>query len=165
MGGLCTAFSWGPTAWSIWATGSRNPLNHDPFDLIEADLVSGAVVELGRARRLVGGDGLGVLDTAAVEQVGGDAGGPEGVAVGRNAQFGPSHPSLDHAEDIHAAHAVPAEASVLPHRAPQRGTLFIADPSHLEVGIQILLGIVGGGDLVGLAALFVEAQPPALPCR
>ena len=54
------------------------PLNRNPLDLIEADLVGGAVVELGGAGRLVGGDGLGVLDTAAVEQVGGDAGGPEG---------------------------------------------------------------------------------------
>ena len=110
----------------------------------------------------MGGDGLGVLDTAAVEQVGGDARGPEGVAVGGDAEFGLAHPPLDHAEDIHAAHAVLAEVSVPPHRAPQRGSLLISNPSHLEVGIEIGLGVVVGGDLVELAPLFVETQPPAL---
>ena len=52
------------------------------------------------------------------------------------------------AEDIDAVHAVGSEASAPPHRAPQRGTLLIVDPSHLEVGIEILLGVVVGGILV-----------------
>ena len=41
-------------------------LNHDPFDLIERDLFGRAVEELGGARGLVCGDGLGVFDRAAV---------------------------------------------------------------------------------------------------
>jgi hypothetical protein len=55
--------------------------NPDLLDLVEVDLVAGAVIELGRLGRLAVGDGLGVLDGAAAFQVGGDAGGPEGVAA------------------------------------------------------------------------------------
>ena len=50
-----------------------------------------AVVELGGAGRLVGGVGLGVLEAAAVEQEGRDAGGPEGVAAGRHTELGLAH--------------------------------------------------------------------------
>ena len=138
------------------------PLNHDPFDLIEADLVAGAVIELGGAGGLVGGDGLGVFDRAAVEQVGGDAGGAEGVAVGGDAQFCLAHPSLDHAEDIDAVHAVRGDGAALGHGAPQRGALFVSDPCGPKIGIEVFLGVVVSGDLVEFAALFVEAQPPAL---
>ena len=56
-------------------------LDHDPLNFIEGDLIAGSVIELGRLRRLVSGDLLRLLDGAAVLQVGGDAGGPEGVAA------------------------------------------------------------------------------------
>ena len=52
----------------VGARSYRNPL-----DLVEADLVGGAIVEFGRPRRLVGRDLLGVLQRAAVLEVGGDA--------------------------------------------------------------------------------------------
>ena len=81
----CAASSRGPMTHSARAFSFHPPLNHNSLDFIEGDLVRGAVVELGGAGGLVGGDSLGVLDAAAVEQVGGDAGGPEGVAVGRHA--------------------------------------------------------------------------------
>ena len=45
-----------------------------PLDLIERDLVRRPVVEFGGSGGLVGGDGLGVFEGAAVLQVGGDAG-------------------------------------------------------------------------------------------
>ena len=60
----------------------------------------------------MGGDGLGVLDATAVEQLGRDARGPKRVAVGRHTDLRPAHPSLDHAEDVDAAHAVSAEGSI-----------------------------------------------------
>ena len=52
--------------------------NQDPFNFVERDFVGRSVVELGRPRRLVGGDGLGVLKRAAVFEIGRDAGRPEG---------------------------------------------------------------------------------------
>jgi len=53
----------------------------DALNLIQADLIAGVVVEFGRLGRLMGRDLLGVLQGAPVEQVGSDAGGPEGVAT------------------------------------------------------------------------------------
>jgi hypothetical protein len=53
----------------------------DLLDLVERDLVAGAVVELGRARALVRGHRLGVFERAAALEVGGDAGCPEYVAA------------------------------------------------------------------------------------
>jgi hypothetical protein len=55
-------------------------LNPDPFDLVKRDFVAGAVVELGRARGLVRGHGLGILGAAGLE-IGGDAGRPEHMAA------------------------------------------------------------------------------------
>ncbi len=79
---------------------SRVVLNRDPLDLVEGDLVLGPVIELGRPRGLMGGNGLGVLDRAAVLEIGGDPGGPEGVAVGLVGQPRGSSSTLDHPEDI-----------------------------------------------------------------
>ena len=42
------------------------------------------------------------------------------------------------------------------------GALLAGDPGGLEVGIQVLLGVMVSGDLVELAALFVGAEPPEL---
>ena len=60
----------------------------NPLDLIECNCVASAVVKLGGARRFVVGDGLGVLDRAAVFQVGGDTGCPPRVATYLNGQAG-----------------------------------------------------------------------------
>jgi hypothetical protein len=44
-----------PNDHSFSSLGGTGRLNHDPLDLVERDLVSGAVVELGRARAFVRG--------------------------------------------------------------------------------------------------------------
>ncbi len=62
---------------------SFKQLNHNLLYLVERDLVVGAVIELGGLRGFVVGDLLGLLDGAAVLEVGGDAGGPEGVVADR----------------------------------------------------------------------------------
>ena len=60
-------------------------LDHCPPQRIQRDLVPRAVVELGGAQRLVGGDRLGVADSTAIEQTGRSPSRLEGVAVGRYA--------------------------------------------------------------------------------
>src|SRR5690348_15274723 len=55
--------------------------NLDPLDLIERDLVAGAVVELGGARAFVRGHGLGVFESAAGFEIGGDASRAEHIAA------------------------------------------------------------------------------------
>ena len=65
-------------------------LDQDAPDLIQADLVVAAVIELGRAGRGVVGDHRGLLERAAILQVGRDAGDPEGVIA--NAGLGARRP-------------------------------------------------------------------------
>ena len=60
----------------------ENVSNSNPLDLVERDLVAGAVVELGGAGGFVCRDHRGVFGGAAVLEVGGDAGGSESVAAG-----------------------------------------------------------------------------------
>ena len=79
--------------------------NAYPFDLIQGDFITGAVVELGRTRGLVRGDGLRVFQRPAVKQKGRDARGPEGVIANAGRQTDGTGPALDHAQRIRAMKA------------------------------------------------------------
>ena len=57
------------------------PLAENALDLVQADLIIAAVVELGGAGRGAVGDHRGFLERAAVLQVSRDAGSPEGVVA------------------------------------------------------------------------------------
>jgi hypothetical protein len=57
--------------------------NEDSLDLIQPDSIVGPIIQLGRARRLVVGDLLRVLDCTTVLQVRRNACGPERMATGR----------------------------------------------------------------------------------
>ena len=61
--------------------------NSGAGSLIQADRVErfdvGAIIELRRARRLMGRNLLHVLDCTTILQIGGDPGNPEGVTTGR----------------------------------------------------------------------------------
>ena len=56
-------------------------LKHHPLDLIQAHRIAGAIIELGRARARMCGHHLGLLQGAAVGEIDGDPGRPEGVAA------------------------------------------------------------------------------------
>ena len=62
------------TVISTWAARGQqgHPSNPNPLDLVEVELVTGAVVDAGRLRRFVVGDGLDMLDGPAAFAVGGD---------------------------------------------------------------------------------------------
>src|ERR1700730_16416346 len=66
-------------SWSSCTVHPHNRLNHNPFDLIEAQLVAPAIVELRRARRGVVRHRGGLLERPAVLQIGRDPGRPETV--------------------------------------------------------------------------------------
>ena len=143
--------------------GMFGRLDHDSLHFIERNLVAGAVVELRRPRRFVGGNSLGVLDGAAVLEVGGDARGPERVAARRRGKGGGRGATLDHPEDVNAASsAVSVKARRLSSAPEQRPGLLVADAGSVEIGIKIRFGVVMGGHLVALAALLVQPHPPAL---
>src|SRR5260221_321279 len=61
--------------------GHRLPSNHDPLDLIEADLIAPAIVELCRARRRVVCHRCRLLKCPPVLEVSGDPGRPEAVVA------------------------------------------------------------------------------------
>ena len=50
-------------------------LDRNPLDLVERDLVTGAVVELCRPRAFMRRHGLGILERGAGLEIGSDAGG------------------------------------------------------------------------------------------
>ena len=56
-------------------------LDQDALDFIQTDCIVGSVIQLGRARRLVVGDVLGMLDCTTVLQVYRCAGGKQSVRV------------------------------------------------------------------------------------
>jgi len=88
--------------------------DRDPLNLIEGERIAGAVVQLGGAGRFVRGNGLGVLDGAAVFQVGGDAGGAEGVAADAvDAHAAGQGAALDHPEHVGAGQALAGEGAGL----------------------------------------------------
>ena len=107
------------------------------------------------------GDSLGALERTAIEQVGGDAGGPKGVAIGLTESDGGDAP-LDHPEHIHPAHPVRAESACARHRAPQGRPFLGGDPGGGEKDVERGLRLVVDRHGVVLAAFFLEPQPPAL---
>ncbi len=78
-------------------------LDNDSLDLIERGLIARSILELGCLRALIAGDGLGILDGGPVRQVGGDAGGPEGMAASPGRECSGDRSSLDHVEGVVAA--------------------------------------------------------------
>jgi hypothetical protein len=59
-----------------------NSLDFDPLDFLEREFLARAIIQFSRAWRLVIGDGLGVLQRAAVLQIGRSSGGAKGVTTG-----------------------------------------------------------------------------------
>lgn len=55
--------------------------NQNPFDLVQADRITAALIKLRCVGRCVVGHMGGLFQGSPVFQIGGDAGGPEGVAA------------------------------------------------------------------------------------
>src|ERR1700722_13031057 len=87
-------------------------LNLNLLDFVEAELVIGAVVKLGRAGRFVGGNLLSFLDGAAVFQVVRDSGGPEAVAGNAITQACCPRPPLNHCKCVTRRQSVGRQFSV-----------------------------------------------------
>ena len=113
----------------------------DPLDLVQSHLVSPPVVEPRGLGRLVGRHLAGVLHVAAVQQIGGDRGGAEGVAAaGRFGQAGGLRAPLDHLEHVGAVY--PGSGELLPGvDRLEQGRLGLAPKAG---GIQSVLDVVDG---------------------
>ena len=76
---------------------ARDPLNRDPLNLIERDLIAGAIVELGGARAFVRGHGLRVLERPAGLEIGRDARSAKSVTADFDAHAEIRGTALNHA--------------------------------------------------------------------
>lgn len=65
-------------------------LNFDALNLFKRKFLAGEIVQLGRARRFVISDGLGVLQGAAVLQVSRNPGSTKGMTAGGGEEAGGS---------------------------------------------------------------------------
>src|SRR5882724_7550140 len=79
-------------------------LDSNAFDLIQSDFVIDSVVKLRRSRRFMAGNGLRILNRAAIFKVCGNSGGAKRVATSGGRKPGGSDAPLYHSEVIGAAH-------------------------------------------------------------
>ena len=115
-------------------------LNPDPLDFIEVDLVAGAVIELGCLGAFVVGDPLGVLDGAAFFEVGGDAGGPEGMAADGFGQADGVGTAFNHIECVAGIERSAGQRPVPVNRAEEGAFLLDGDACGGEIGIDVIGG-------------------------
>jgi hypothetical protein len=78
--------------------------NSDALDLVQRDFVGSAIMKLAGAWALMGRYLLRMFERAAIEQIGGDPGGAESMAIGGRAQGCLAASALDHTEHVMPAH-------------------------------------------------------------
>jgi hypothetical protein len=135
------------------------------LDLVQTDVVVTPVIELGGARRRMIGHRGGVLERAAVFQIGGDAGRAERVVADHRADAGSLGPALHHRVRVRLRQWPVAELSRAARNGPeQRPFRFIRDAGAVEIRVQVRLERMVTRHLVPLAALLMQAhpQPPLL---
>ena len=109
------------------------------------------------------GDACGDLEITAVSQVLGDAGAAEAVGADFAGEAGAGGSALDHLEGSDAGHRPVEEGVVSPERAgPEKGAAAIfGDAGGGEVGVDVGLGGMAGGDDVLATVFLVEAEERA----
>ena len=130
--------------------------NRNPLDLIERDLIAGAIVQLGGARAFMRRHGLRVFQSAAGFEIGGNAGGAKGMAanLGPRAEVGGA--ALDHAVGVDAVHGfIRQRAGAASGGAEQGGLPDVADVGGLDIGVEIGFESVMRRHLMVLATFLV----------
>jgi hypothetical protein len=142
--------------------GARRPLNCDPLDLIERDLIAGAVVELGRARAFVCCHGLGILERAAGLEIGGNAGRAKHVTAELDLEPGISRAPAHHAIGVDPVHRLVGQnIGLADRRAEEGGLAGLSDAGRCEILIDEGFELVVRRHLVALAAFLMQSHPPA----
>ena len=139
------------------ASGISTGLNGDSLDLVQRDLLLAAIGEHGGAWGGVVGDVLGGLEGAVVVEVGGDAGGPEGVVADAGLDAGGFGAPLNHAVGVLLPQGIGGELAGAAGRGPEkRPVQILGDASCGEVGVEVQLQVVMTGYYMLLAALLVQ---------
>lgn len=132
------------------------------INFLQRDIVGRPVVELGRARRLVGRDVGGRFERAAVFQVHGDAGSAEAVVGDAAFEAGRLGTALDDTEGVDAAHALDGELVGATARGAEEGRFWVLlQAGRRDVGVEVHFSLVVAGDFMEFSALFMEPQPSA----
>lgn len=110
--------------------------NQDALDFVQVNLVGAPVVELRGAGRGVVGDGGGAFERTAVLEVGGDAGGPEGVVADLRGDVGRLGPPLHHRIGVGGGEGGPGQfGRPTPDRPKQRPVAVPGDAGPIQVGV------------------------------
>jgi hypothetical protein len=102
-----------------------------------------------------------MLQRASGLQIRRNAGRAKGVAAGGVGEAGGLSPALDHVQHIKPGHRTFTKPVALAHVAEERPFLAAANSRRCDPGVQVSLETGMAGHLVALAALFVQAEPPA----
>jgi hypothetical protein len=134
--------------------------NHNPFDLIEADLIASAIVELGRARRRMVRHRGGLFQRAPVLEVGRDPGRPKTVVTELGFDSGRGGAAADHRIGVRLRQDCAGElAGAAANRAEQRPLGIVAQARAVEIGDEVLIEVVVTRHRVPLAAFLVQPHP------
>jgi len=109
-----------------------------------------------RSESLIDIAGIAILDRAAVFEVGGDTGSPEGVAADVRRQPGGLGPPLDHRQGVVTVHGALRNFAKAIDRAEEGSLLVLPDAGLVQVSVEISLGVVVRRNVVALAAFFVH---------
>ena len=139
-------------------------LNRDPLHFIERDLIARSVIELRRPRRFVRRDHGSIFKRAAVLQIRRYPGRPKRVAARGGGEPGRECPTFHHPEDVRTRHWILRDLPPGIDAPEERRLLVVTDARSIEIRVEVCFGVVMAGDLVPLAALFVEPHPTSA-CR
>jgi hypothetical protein len=114
------------------------PLNCNPFDLIERDLIASAIVELRRARAFVRGHGLRVLERSAGLEIGRDTRRAKCMTSNLDAHAEIRGAALNHAPGVDTVHRLVGQyVGAAGSGAEERAFAILADAGGLYVGVQV----------------------------
>ena len=129
---------------SQWSSGGTcHPNLQDySFDFVQANRVTGAVVQFGGTRRFVVGDALGHFQRAAPKKKSRDSRRAKCVAANRCDQSRLFRSPFDHVEHVPTAHASAGEVAGLAQRLKKRDMFARVQAGDLKVGVHVFFRLV-----------------------
>jgi len=140
------------------------PSDRNPLNFIERDFVIATVVEFGCSGRFMVRDLLRHFQLAAVLQIGRDTGRAEGMIANPRFDARRFGAPADDAVSVLLEEGIGCELAGLSASAAEEITVNVAaNASRFDIVVQILIKTMVTGDVVLLAAFFVQTHPPAAP--
>src|SRR4051794_14446580 len=125
--------------------------NHNPLHFIERNLITSAVVKLGRARAFMRGHGLGIFERSTSLEIRGDPGSAENMAAELLLEPGFCGAAADHPIGINAVHQLAGQRAGSAARTAEEGAFaIIADAGSGEIFVNEGFELVMRRHLVAL---------------